>query len=65
MPKQKTRKSITKRFRVTKNGKVLRRQGFARHLNTKKSKKKLRRLKKTIEVDKSHSKKIKKLLGKK
>ncbi len=64
MPKQKTRKSITKRFRVTKKGKVLRRQGFARHLNTKKSKKKKRRLKKTIEVDKSHSKKIKKLLGK-
>src|SRR3989344_888341 len=36
MPKQKTKKSITRRFKVTKKGKLLRRQGFRRHLNVKK-----------------------------
>ena len=64
MPKQKTRKSITKRFKVTKKGKVLRRQGFKRHLNIKKSKSKKRRLSRVVEADKAHTRKIKKALGK-
>lgn len=63
MPKQKTRKAITRRFRVTKTGKVLRRQGFKRHLNTKKSSKKKRRLGRVVETKKTYAKKIKKLLG--
>ena len=63
MPKQKTRKSITRRFRVTKKGKVLRRQGFRRHLNAKMSKSKKRKLKKTIVTNKIYAKKIKKALG--
>lgn len=64
MPKQKTRKSITRRFRVTKTGKVLRRQGFKRHLNAKKSASKKRRLRRVVETNKPLAKKIKKLLGK-
>jgi len=64
MPKQKTRKSITRRFRVTKSGKVLRRQGFKRHLNAKKSRSKKRKLKKTIVTNKIYAKKIRKALGK-
>ncbi len=64
MPKVKTRKSLTKRFRITKKGKVLRRQGFRRHLNAKKSSKKKRALKRVILVDKSHARKIRKILGK-
>jgi large subunit ribosomal protein L35 len=64
MPKQKTRKSITRRFRVTKTGKVLRRQGFARHLSVKKSRAKKRRLRRTIETKKTYAKKIRKVLGK-
>ena len=32
MPKQKSRKSLTNRIKVTKNGKLLRRQSFRRHL---------------------------------
>lgn len=62
--KQKTRKSLTKRFKITKNGKVLRRQGFKRHLNAKKSAKRKRRLGKVILTKKTHAKKIKKALGK-
>lgn len=63
MPKQKTRKSITKRFRITKKGKVLRRQGFKRHLNAKKSSRKKRRLGRVIETKKTYAKKIKEALG--
>jgi len=62
--KQKTRKSITRRFKVTKKGKVLRRQGFKRHLNVKKSKSKKRKLSRVIQADKAHARKIRKLLGK-
>ncbi|MGB6838696.1 MAG: 50S ribosomal protein L35 [Microgenomates group bacterium] len=64
MPKQKTRKSVTRRFRITKKGKVLRRRSFARHLNEKKSRKRKRRLKRVVETKKTYAKKIKKALGK-
>ncbi len=64
MPKQKTRKSITRRFRVTKKGKVLRRQAFARHLKSNKSQKRLRNLRRTKEVTGFYAKKIRKILGK-
>ncbi len=64
MPKQKTRKSVIKRFRVTKNGKVMRRRSFARHLNEKKSSSRKRALKKTVVTKKTYAKKIKKALGK-
>lgn len=63
MPKIKTRKSITNRFRVTKSGKVLRRQGFRRHLKASKSQKRLKNLKKVVEMKKSYAKRIKKVLG--
>lgn len=64
MPKVKTKKSITKRFKITKNGKVLRRQAFRRHLNVKKSSSKKRVLGRTIETKPTRAKKIKKILGK-
>jgi large subunit ribosomal protein L35 len=62
--KQKTRKSLVKRFRVTKNGKVMRTQGFKRHLNAKKTSKRKRRLSGMVVTDSVHAKKIKKALGK-
>ncbi len=61
--KVKTRKSLTKRFKVTKSGKVLRRVVGQDHLLSKKSSKKKRELKKLIEMSPSEAKKIKKLLG--
>ncbi|MFA5013137.1 MAG: 50S ribosomal protein L35 [Candidatus Paceibacterota bacterium] len=62
--KPKTRKSITKRFRVTKNGLVMRRAVGQDHLLSKKSSKKKRELRKMVEMSVPESKKIKKLLGK-
>ena len=42
--KAKTRKSVSKRFKVTGSGKVLRRRQGKRHLNRRKNAKRLRRL---------------------
>ncbi|OGD54530.1 hypothetical protein A3J78_01860 [Candidatus Beckwithbacteria bacterium RBG_13_35_6] len=63
MPKQKTRKSIAKRFRVTKTGKVLRRGSYGRHLKASKSKKRLRRQKVMKNVKARFAIKIKKALS--
>ncbi|MFA5747256.1 MAG: 50S ribosomal protein L35 [Candidatus Paceibacterota bacterium] len=58
----KTRKSITKRFKITKNGKILRRPSGQNHLLSKKSSKKKRSLKKWVEVSPYEVKKIKRVL---
>lgn len=62
MPKLKTRKSLTKRFKITKTGKILRRYTGLDHYRAKKSGKKIRQSRKWVEVSKSEAKKIKKLL---
>jgi|AntAceMinimDraft_8_1070364.scaffolds.fasta_scaffold35360_2 large subunit ribosomal protein L35 len=58
----KTRKSIKKRFRITKNGKVLRRAVGHCHSRAKKSGKERRELRKSVLLGKVEAKKIKKLL---
>lgn len=65
MAKQKTKKSLTNRLKITKNGKVLRRQSFRRHLKAAKSSKQLRGLKRTLNVTGYLAKKVLKLVGKK
>ena len=64
MPKQKSRKSVLRRFRITKRGKVLRRQAFRRHLKAGKSKKRLKNLKRVIELKGHFARRIRKLVGK-
>jgi ribosomal protein L35 len=64
MAKVKSRKSIIKRLKITKKGKVLRRQGFRRHLKAGKSRKRLRNLKKVKEMKGFYAKKIRKAVGK-
>ncbi len=63
MPKVKTRKSITKRFKISKNGKILRRQNFSRHLRVKKSKNKKRSQKKLVVMEGYFARKLKKAMG--
>ncbi len=58
----KTRKSIKKRFKITKTGKVLRRATGQDHYQAKKSGKKKRKMRKWIEVSKPEAKKIKQLI---
>ncbi len=58
----KTRKSITKRFKITKTGKVLRRTTGLNHYRAKKTGKQIRKSRKWIKVSKAEAKKIKKLI---
>jgi len=58
----KTRKSITKRFRITRNGKVLRRAVGQDHFRAKKSGKKRRQSRKWVRVEGPLAKTIKKLM---
>ena len=59
----KTRKSISKRFKITKTGKVVRRPTGQDHFRAKKSGNKIRESRKWVEVSKPLAKKIKKLLN--
>ena len=62
MPKLKTRKSVAKRFRITKRGKVKRMQAGKSHILTKKSKKRKRHLRRATLVSSSFFKNIKRQL---
>jgi len=55
----KTRKSVTKRFKITATGKVLRHRAGRRHLAQTKNAKRLRRLGKAAVVDKTDVYRIK------
>lgn len=59
----KTRKSITKRFKITKTGKILRRKAGQDHYRAKKSGNQKRQKRKWVPVAKPLAKRIKKLLG--
>ena len=64
MPKMKIRKSLAKRFKITKRGKVLFRGSHIRHLRRHKSKSDLRRQKVPQSMKGALKMKVKKLLGK-
>jgi len=58
----KTRKSILKRFKITKTGKILRRPTGLDHYRAKKPGKKIRKSRRWIPLSKAEAKKIKKLI---
>lgn len=60
----KTRKSISKRFKITKTGKILRRAVGLDHYRAKKSGKRIRKSRKWVLVSKAETKRIKKLIRK-
>ncbi len=62
--KLKTKKSLIKRFKITKKGKVLFRGSHVRHLKRKKSKKQLRAQKVPQKLSGKMRKKVKKIAGK-
>ena len=62
MPKLKTRKAASKRYKITGNGSFLRRHAFKGHLLMKKSKKQKRRLSQTSSVSSNDSQPIKLML---
>ncbi len=60
----KTRKSASKRFRITKRGKVIFSHQYKSHLKSKKSNSRLRRQKEPGILKGKFAKKIKQMLGK-
>ena len=58
----KTRKSIAKRFKITKNGKILRRATGQDHYRAKKTGQKIRKSRKWVLVPKAEGKQIMKSL---
>jgi len=64
MPKLKTRKTVSKRFKVTSTGKLMRRSTGLNHLMRKKSLSRRRRLLKGDELYKGDEKRIRRMLGK-
>lgn len=63
MTKMKTHKAVAARFKVTGTGKLKRRHPGRRHLLTKKSSKRKRRLKRAALVDKGQLKMYSRLMG--
>lgn len=63
MPKMKTNSSAKKRFRFTGSGKIKRKHAFKRHILTKKSKDRKRRLTKTGLVNPADRRNILKLMA--
>jgi len=61
--KQKTRKGVSKRFKITGTGKVLRRVQNMRHLRRHKSKKAKRHYNIMMQVTGKWARKIKRMLG--
>jgi len=58
----KTKKALTKRFKITKTGKILRRLSGQDHYRAKKTGQKKRRGRKWIPISKSEIKKIKRFM---
>ena len=62
MPKIKTHSGAKKRFKLSKNGKVIRAHANKRHILNKKTTKRKRNLRKHVVADKTNVKQIKRLI---
>jgi large subunit ribosomal protein L35 len=62
MPKLKTHKGASKRFKRTATGKLMRRHSFARHILTSKAPARKRRLGQSVAVDKADVPGLKQML---
>lgn len=62
MPKQKTSRGAAKRFKISGTGKLRRRKAYLRHILTSKTRKAKRNLRKTMVVDPTNAKAIRRLL---
>lgn len=62
MPKQKTKKSAAKRFRLTAGGRIKRSRAFKRHILTSKSSKRKRHLDMETLVHKADERRVREML---
>lgn len=59
----KTKKALTKRFKITKNGKILRRLSGQNHYRSKKTGERKRKGRKWVALAKSETKRVKRYLN--
>ncbi len=62
MPKLKTHKGASKRFKKTGTGKIVRGHAFARHILTSKARKRKRKLTQSVVADQSDQAKLQRML---
>jgi large subunit ribosomal protein L35 len=62
MPKLKTHKGASKRFKKTGTGKVVRNHAFARHILTSKTRKRKKKLHKDVVADDADQKRLQRML---
>lgn len=62
MGKTKTKKSVLKRFKITKTGKVMRGSQYARHRRSRKNKRQIRRYKEPIKITYQQARVIKSMI---
>ncbi len=62
MPKEKSRSSVKKRFRLTAKGHLKRKRAYKSHILTKKSTKRKRNLRQTTLVDATQERKVRSML---
>jgi large subunit ribosomal protein L35 len=62
VPKQKTHRGAAKRFKITASGKVMRHQSMHSHILTKKTTKRKRNLRKSVEVSPAFASILKEIL---
>ena len=63
MPKMKTHKATSKRFKITGRGKLRRRKARASHLRRKKSKRSKRELRQDVPVSEGDQSRVRRILG--
>jgi len=63
VPKMKTNKTASKRFKVTGTGKLRRRKARATHLRRRKSKRAKRELRRDVPVSQADKKRVRRILG--
>ena len=62
MPKLKTHRGASKRFKKTGTGKVVRNHAFARHILTSKARKRKRKLKQSVVADEANQPALQRML---
>ncbi|MEA2077237.1 MAG: 50S ribosomal protein L35 [Candidatus Marinimicrobia bacterium] len=63
MPKMKTNRGAAKRFKVTGSGRIKRKKAYASHILTKKSTKRIRKLRQQAGISSADQKRVKGMLG--
>lgn len=63
MPKMKTNRGAAKRFKVTGSGRIKRKKAYSSHILTKKSTKRIRKLREQAGISSADQKRVDRMLG--